>query len=36
MGSIKVASRGPQQHQPSRADISARLEQGYGLVLPSL
>lgn len=36
MGSIKVASRGPQQHQPSRADISVRLEQGYGLVLPSL
>ncbi|CAM4312597.1 carbohydrate kinase family protein [Kerstersia similis] len=36
MGSIKVASRGPQQHQPAREEISRRLEQGYGLVLPPL
>ncbi|MGO3741306.1 carbohydrate kinase family protein [Kerstersia sp.] len=36
MGSIKVASRGPQQHQPTRDEIAQRLSQGYGLVLPPL
>lgn len=35
MGAIKVASRGPQQHQPSRDDIARRLADGYGLALPA-
>lgn len=34
MGAIKVASRGPQNHSPARADISARLQAGFGLALP--
>lgn len=33
MGSFKIASRGPQNHRPSRADISAALQQHYGLNL---
>ncbi|MCC2597050.1 carbohydrate kinase family protein [Pusillimonas sp. MFBS29] len=33
MGSFKIASRGPQNHRPSRADISAVLKQYYGLTL---
>lgn len=35
MGAIKVASRGPQQHQPSRVDIARRLQAAYGLELPA-
>lgn len=34
MGSFKIASKGPQNHRPSRADISAVLKQYYGLALP--
>jgi len=34
MGSIKIASRGPQNHRPARADISAALSRHYGLNLP--
>lgn len=34
MGAIKIASRGPQNHQPSRAEIGALLEQHYGIGLP--
>jgi adenosine kinase len=34
MGSIKIASRGPQNHKPSRSDIDARLRATYGLALP--
>src|SRR5690606_25835486 len=33
MGSFKIGSRGPQNHCPSRADISAVLKQYYGLTL---
>lgn len=33
MGAIKIASRGPQNHAPSRADIDARLHAVYGLRL---
>ncbi|WP_353151276.1 carbohydrate kinase family protein [Pollutimonas bauzanensis] len=33
MGSFKIGSRGPQNHRPSRADISAALNQHYGLNL---
>jgi len=35
MGAIKIASQGPQNHQPSRADISAQLQMAYGLQLPA-
>lgn len=34
MGGIKIASRGPQNHRPARADISAALYRHYGLNLP--
>jgi adenosine kinase len=34
MGGIKIASRGPQNHRPTRADISAALYRHYGLNLP--
>jgi len=34
MGSIKIASRGPQNHAPSRAEISAQLHAQFGLHLP--
>ncbi|MGP1614772.1 MAG: carbohydrate kinase family protein [Pollutimonas bauzanensis] len=33
MGGFKIASRGPQNHRPSRVDISAALDQHYGLSL---
>jgi adenosine kinase len=33
MGSFKIASRGPQNHRPSRQDISASLSSHYGLNL---
>src|SRR5690554_4930488 len=33
MGSIKVASRGPQNHRPTRAHIEAVLQAHYGLAL---
>lgn len=36
MGAIKIASRGPQNHQPSREEISKRLKQAYGIELPAL
>lgn len=35
MGAIKIASRGPQNHTPTRADIDARLRQAYGIGLPA-
>ncbi|HYG45170.1 MAG TPA: carbohydrate kinase family protein [Bordetella sp.] len=35
MGSIKIASRGPQNHTPSRADIDAQLRAAYGIGLPA-
>jgi len=35
MGAIKVASRGPQNHAPSRAQIDARLRAAYGIGLPA-
>ena len=35
MGSIKIASRGPQNHAPTRAEISARLHAQFGLRLPA-
>lgn len=35
MGAFKVEQRGPQNHQPTRAEIGARLQQVYGLTLPS-
>lgn len=35
MGGIKIASRGPQNHRPSRADISALLQANYGMTLPA-
>jgi len=34
MGSIKIASRGPQNHAPSRAEIDAQFHAQYGLRLP--
>lgn len=34
MGSLKIASRGPQNHAPSRAEISAHLHAQFGLHLP--
>src|SRR5690606_20688516 len=34
MGAIKVEHRGPQNHQPSRNEIAARLQAAYGLQLP--
>ena len=34
MGAIKIGSRGPQNHQPARHDISFMLKQHYGLELP--
>ena len=33
MGSIKVASRGPQTHRPTRHDINAKLQAEYGIRL---
>jgi len=33
MGSIKIASRGPQNHAPSRAEIDAMLRAAYGIGL---
>lgn len=33
MGGFKIASRGPQNHRPSRAEISAALKLNYGLAL---
>ena len=35
MGAIKVSHRGPQNHAPSREDISRRLQAAYGLCLPA-
>lgn len=35
MGSIKIASRGPQNHAPSRAEIDAHFHAQYGLRLPA-
>ncbi len=35
MGAIKIASRGPQNHKPGRAEISASLKQHYGVELPA-
>lgn len=34
MGAIKIGSRGPQNHQPARHEISAMLKHHYGLELP--
>lgn len=34
MGSIKIASRGPQNHAPSRVDIEAMLKKHFNLHLP--
>jgi adenosine kinase len=34
MGAIKIASRGPQNHAPSRAEIDAVLHATYGIHLP--
>lgn len=34
MGAFKIASRGPQNHQPSREQISAALKQHYAIDLP--
>lgn len=34
MGAIKIASRGPQNHAPSRAEIDAALRAAYGIGLP--
>lgn len=33
MGAIKISSKGPQNHQPARADIGAMLKQHYGVDL---
>lgn len=35
MGAIKIASRGPQNHAPTRADIDAVLHATYGIHLPA-
>lgn len=35
MGAIKIASRGPQNHAPTRAQIAERLHAAYGLALPA-
>ena len=35
MGSIKIASRGPQNHAPGRAEINAQLRAAYGISLPA-
>ena len=35
MGSIKIASRGPQNHAPSRTEIDAQFHAQYGLRLPA-
>lgn len=35
MGSIKIASRGPQNHAPSRGEIDAQLRAAYGIGLPA-
>ena len=35
MGAIKVASRGPQNHAPSRQQIDAQLRAAYGIGLPA-
>lgn len=35
MGSIKIASRGPQNHAPSRVEIDAQLRAAYGIGLPA-
>lgn len=35
MGAIKIASRGPQNHAPSRAEIDAALRAAYGIGLPA-
>lgn len=35
MGAIKIGSRGPQNHQPARDEISAMLKQHYGFDLPA-
>lgn len=34
MGALKIAERGPQNHTPSREDISRQLQAAYGLSLP--
>ncbi len=34
MGALKIAERGPQNHAPSREDISRQLQAAYGLSLP--
>ncbi len=34
MGALKIAERGPQNHAPSRDEISSQLKQHYGLTLP--
>ncbi len=36
MGALKIAERGPQNHAPSRDEISSRLQAAYGLSLPSV
>lgn len=36
MGTLKIAERGPQNHQHSRDEISAMLQQHYGLSLPAV
>ena len=33
MGSLKIASRGPQNHRPTREQIEARMQQHYGMGL---
>lgn len=35
MGAIKITSRGPQNHQPGRAEIGASFKQHYGIDLPA-
>ncbi|CAP40910.1 carbohydrate kinase family protein [Bordetella petrii] len=35
MGAIKIASRGPQNHAPSRGEIDAQLRAAYGIGLPA-
>ncbi|WP_262345067.1 PfkB family carbohydrate kinase, partial [Bordetella pertussis] len=34
MGAIKIASRGPQNHAPSRGEIDALMRANYGIGLP--